>query len=59
MQKAVLEAVRKILGAKQGTRTAAELQKYLHIWQQKDENGQFQPYAGVAIYWLKKRLYKC
>ena len=54
----VINAVRQVLADRPGpgTRTKAHIEKYLSLWQGPVENGKRQPYAGVAIYWLKKRL---
>ena len=55
-RKGVIDAVRQVLADRPGTRTKTQIEKYLGLWQSPAENGKRQPYAGVAIYWLKKRL---
>lgn len=57
-RQSVIDAVRQVLAHKPGTRTEAQIEKHLSRWQHPAEIGKRQPYAGVAIYWLKKRLHR-
>ena len=53
-RKEVVEAVRRALAGKPGTRTKAQIEKYLHKWQFPAKTSERPAYAGVAIYWLTK-----
>lgn len=52
----IVEDVIKLLGKKEGSRTPAQLRKILEHWVIPNGDGQLQPYSGVAIYFLTKRL---
>jgi len=50
----VIDAVKQVLARKPGTRSKAQVEKYLDKWQLSAKNGKRRPYAGVAIYWLTR-----
>lgn len=54
----VLKRVKQQLGAKPGTRSPNEIKRLLQVWQTRDRDGKYQPYCGVAIHYLKKKLSK-
>jgi hypothetical protein len=45
-----------LLSRKEGSRTPSQIQKILEHWAVPHRDGQLQPYSGVAIYFLNKRL---
>jgi len=55
-RKKVLDGICKALNHKNGTRTKTELSNFLKKWQNKNEQGKFNEYCGVAIYYLKKKI---
>lgn len=52
----IIEDVIRLLSKKEGSRTPAQIQKILEHWVVPNRDGQLQPYSGVAIYFLTKRL---
>ena len=52
----VVDGLMEALDARPGTRTSGQLKAELKRWRSRDKNGAFQPYAGVVIYYLKKKL---
>jgi hypothetical protein len=55
-RKKIVGDVIDLLSKKEGSRTPAQIQKILEHWVIPNRNGQLQPYSGVAIYFLTKRL---
>ena len=55
-RRGTIAAVERALGRKEGTRTRDQVKRLINVWQSRNENDQFHPYAGTAIYWLKKKL---
>lgn len=58
-RKSVMNAVIKCLRKLPQNAGKSELQKILDNWSRRDKDRKLQPYAGVAIYFLKMRLRKC
>ena len=54
-RRATLNAVNSVLNSKKGTRTRPELERFLHKWQDKAA-GKLEPFNGIAIYTLQKKL---
>ena len=52
----VVAAVGKLLNSRQGSRTVSEIKRILKYWQNRDKDGCFKEYCGIAIFFLKKRL---
>jgi uncharacterized protein (TIGR02646 family) len=55
-RESIVKAVDQALDQRPGSRTEAEITKILKRWQNTNTEGQLQPYSGVAIYFLTKRL---
>lgn len=55
-RKEVLNSIFKALNCEKGTRTKIELRKILEKWLNKNQQGKFEEYCGVAIYYIKKKI---
>lgn len=55
-RKRIVDDVIRLLGKKDGSRTPAQIQKILEHWLVPNRDNQLQPYSGVAVYFLTKRL---
>ena len=54
-RKAIIDAIRESLNKRRGRRTPDQIERYIQKWREATE-GEFRPYSGTAIYWLKKRM---
>jgi len=54
----VIKSINKALSRLKGSASKAVLLKMLNDWSMPDSSGKFKPYAGVAIYFLEKRIRK-
>lgn len=54
----VIRSISEAMNRRPGSRSRAEVLKFLEKWQRPDAEGKLKPYCGVAIYWLNKRLQK-
>ncbi|OQW88986.1 MAG: hypothetical protein BWK78_07930 [Thiotrichaceae bacterium IS1] len=52
----VLHAVLQILNVQPGTRSTNEIRRILKVWQNRDSEGKYKEYGGIAIYYLNKKL---
>ena len=55
-RKAVLDAITRKLSTKKGTATKSELESELNRWSELSSDGKKQPYCGIAIFYLKKKI---
>ena len=55
-RKAVMTVVRKTLSSLPTNATYGEIEKILQKWENQDDSKKYKPYAGIAIFFLKKRL---
>lgn len=55
-RKAVARAVENELNKKPGERSRSEIETKLSLWLNRDTEGKLQPYSGVALFWIRKRL---
>lgn len=54
----VIKSINEVLSHLEGSASKAVLQKMLNDWSTRDSAGKFKPYAGVAQYFLEKRIRK-
>ena len=53
-RESIHKTINSLLNRKPRTRTPGEIKSIIDYYQQKDENGEFRPYCGAALFWLKK-----
>ncbi|MBR5051543.1 MAG: hypothetical protein IKX75_09495, partial [Desulfovibrio sp.] len=58
-RRTVLKYIELYLSSFIGMAKKSELKKSIARWQQKDSCGRYKEYAGVAIYYLSKKLQRC
>jgi len=57
-RKAALEGIREQLGRKRGTRTRVELKSLLNRYNNVNQEGKLEPYTGVIVQYLSKKMNK-
>lgn len=57
-RKAALLGLQKVLNSRRGTRTKAELTKFLTSYKSKNDKDEYREYLGLLSYYLEKRIRK-